>query len=143
MDTFEIIEKMLENEKNISKQKKPKKYIKVAPTKPVTDTDLKLSGWNFKYDPDYKNKHGDSEFTIKHGASPYKMACVVDQAYSIYGWGVSIDEAISDCKKNVKAWKKAYPGQIPVVNKLTANRTSEPNKAEDKDVGSLLSEAGL
>ena len=145
---LDLVEHMLANEENVAKQIKVKKKIKYAPRKAATEKDLKLSGWNLKFDPDYKEKYskGDIlsrdlfEMRVISRASKCNMACVFSTKHSIYGWGKNIDEAIRACHDNVCNWRKTYPD---LINKLPTKLTSKVKKTEDKSVSDLLNETGL
>lgn len=168
-DALDFVNDMLDNEKsavakNVKKNKKQKKYVKHVPTRPVTDADLELSGWNLKFEKD--NVKGDwkkgqlielsqkqeewaglprkSGTKVVGTPSRFQMASVFNPYFSIYGRGVYVEDAIKDLLVNIKNWKdNATEADMARVNKFWQNRLSKAKKTEDKDVAGLLSEAGL
>jgi len=146
-DGLSMVDQLLTNEKAgvpkrggkepYNKNFKKKKYTKKE-VYTYTDADLVLSGWNLKFDPDYVEPHkvGDviDGIEVHKVGSLYNVACVYCPEYWIYGWGVNVDEAINDCKKNVNTWKKNNPGKKPLAH---------PKKKTDASAADILEEVGL
>lgn len=145
-DTLNMVDQLLSNEDaGISPRKKsggPKEpYVKqpkrkkYPPAKEMTQADLELSGWNFKFDPDYVEPHkmGDviDGCKVHSTGSHFSMACVYNAEYWIYGWGVNVEAAVKGCRANIDAWKKNNPGKQPLKRKA------------DKSAADILEEVGL
>lgn len=152
-DALDMVDQLLSNEKaGVSPRKKSgggvkepynekwkkKSYKKSAPTKPMTEADMILCGWNIKYDENYVEPHkvGDIiDGIVVHAVGSYtKMARVYSPEFWIYGWGVNVDDAISECKKNIRAWQKKNPGKQPLKRR---------KKDKDKSVADILGEENL
>ena len=147
-DTFNLVDQLLSNEKAgispnkksggpkepwVDRPKKPKKSY--PPAKPLTDADLELSGWNLKFDPEYKEPYKVGQvvrgFRVDKTGCQFAMASVYNAEYWIYGWGVNVDEAIKDCQSNIDEWKKNNPDKQPLKHKSA------------KSAADILDEVGL
>lgn len=143
-DTFNMVDRLLSNEdmgkspiKNGPKEpyKKQKKYAPRPVYKDATPADMKLNGWNLDFDKDYEEVYtvGDISDGMKvlTTASLFNMACVYSAKYWIYGRGINVEEALKDCLRNIKSWKRNNPNQKPTKRDV------------DKGVADILEEAGL